>query len=114
MRVALLCILLTSLAFADAKTLFVNCKTCHGKYAEKPKGTKTAPANLTEDQIVYALTKYRDSFQTASGNSKIMATNVRRFTDQDIVEIAAYIKQVQAERQAEIEALAAEQMKALE
>jgi cytochrome c553 len=114
MKHALLALALASLLFADAQTLFRKCQICHGKYAEKPMGSKIAPNSLTTDQISYALTKYRDSFQTSSGNTKIMATNVRRFSDQDIADMAIYIKELQAQRKAELEEQALERLKGFE
>ncbi|MDR2638875.1 MAG: hypothetical protein LBC09_03440 [Helicobacteraceae bacterium] len=114
MKYALIALILASSLFADAQTLFRQCQICHGKYAEKPMGSKIAPGALTKDQISYALTRYRDSYQTSSGNAKVMSTNVRRFTDQDIEDIAAYIKELQAQRQAELEAQAAERLKELQ
>ncbi|MDR2152792.1 MAG: c-type cytochrome [Helicobacteraceae bacterium] len=114
MKYVLIALALASALFADAQTLFKQCQICHGKYAEKPMGSRNAPGTLTQDQISYALTRYRDNFQTSSGNAKIMSTNVRRFTDQDIADMAAYIKELQTQRQAEIEAQAEEKLKNLE
>jgi cytochrome c553 len=110
----LLALVLATALFSDVRTLYRQCQICHGKYAEKPMGSRTAPGALTKDQISYALTRYRENYQTSSGNAKIMSTNVRRFTDQDIEDMANYIKELQAQRQAEIEAQAEEKLRNLE
>jgi cytochrome c553 len=112
-RIAITFLFLATFLLGDPQALFKQCQICHGRYAEKPMGSRTAPGSLTQDMIVYALTKYRDNYQTASGNAKIMSTNVRRFTDADIAGIAAHIKEVQAQREAELNAQAEETIKNL-
>ncbi|MDR1450948.1 MAG: hypothetical protein LBI57_01245 [Helicobacteraceae bacterium] len=114
MKYVLLVFALTSALCADAPTLFRQCQICHGKYAEKPMGSRIAPSSLTKDQMSYALIKYRENHQTSSGNAKIMSTNVRHFTDKDIEDISIYIKELQEQRKAEQEAQAAEKLKSLE
>ncbi|GHS86723.1 hypothetical protein FACS189487_01520 [Campylobacterota bacterium] len=113
MRCLFILVVLVVSLFADPQRNFQMCTMCHGKYGEKAMGSKIAPQKLTKDQLSYALTKYRDNFQTSSGNAKIMSTNVRNFSDNDIEELSAFIKQVEARRQEEMGQAADEKIKNL-